>query len=189
MSCPSSHFDSPVRQIVLSHRLWCPDCVSESAKENFEKFSTRTDKVTISRDARFLELDDGSSQDSLQKDPSQEPEDAELVWPLRDNVEQQAEEEDIPSEQGEDPDEESVNEDFFDVEDQDPEEDPLAVKQEEEEPDEEGYEEEARSDQAEGVRQSGRRTRGVLPTRLSDFVGTRPNLRKSRIRVVVKHLS
>lgn len=132
---------------------------------------TSTDKVTISRDARFLELGDGSSQPNLQP----VPESGEVWWPLEETVEQEAVEEVVPpevptdesedSEYEEDDCEDSECEDYLEVDDLDPEADPLAVKQEEVD-----QEEDQEEDQPVAVRHSSRRTRGVPPKYLSDYV-------------------
>lgn len=116
---------------------------------------TSTDRITISRDARFLELNDGSSEE---KASSADP--AEVEWFTES-------EEGVASKEGVGPDVPedgssvaSECEEFFDLDDVPNAVDPLNVKQEENECS-------GREDRA---RKSSRRTRGVLPERLSDFV-------------------
>lgn len=135
------------------------------------RFDTETDKVTISRDVRFLEHDDGSSQ---KQKPCADSTSGEDEWCFMPKSELQSleEEEEEPEDSGEEESEEdsdkdsdeSDSENYFDVTDsesEEEEEDPLAVKEEEQD---------KATSEPEGVRRSDRRNRGTLPGRFSDFV-------------------
>lgn len=116
-----------------------------------------TNKITISRDAKFLELGDGSSQEKTQCDVS-----SEIEWPLvpTSSVQQtpEIENDDKPDSSDDVQRELSEQEIYYDLSDVDSATDPLAIKEENEE------------ENSNSVRKSKRRNRGVLPDKLSDYV-------------------